>query len=522
MGRPAEEEQCFGCQCMATFPGPWLANGTFSKEYTCEDAKLQNLIPEFHWGGPKDFGRIACTCSPYRRQMWCGRFRIALNRPSLGPGAPLLTRHPDGLTSNSMCRFSGSYSRIMKRNRPPYIDFETGFPKSDPPKQTVVAAFTLAKQQKLEKLLEATPQKTFRGRVIKQLSTRRIRHAGRNDDIPATVLRIEYSPERTSHIALIQYQDGVLSYILAPLTLRPGDQVVASEAANIVPGNCLPLRNIPVGSIIHNIELRPGLGPTIRHNQAAVHRDPKVPIGMLGINRTAFAFGAGHAFQRQSWHQSLVGLAAIRARDCNGPAHSSSWWWHKCKAHEKATGVSVGYFTHGIQDSVAAEAFGFDCAEKTSWKDAKEVWHCIVKRVLSRRPEVPLLPGFRVDNRGTARFLLQISLVARWAKDLDYPNGMGSPDNVVHNIFWVANIPGDWMAINETAVVELSEFAPTMVVGRNSRGDRGMEPPCPEKGMHRYHVVMWSLDSQLDDIDSDISYGALKSLLEVHLSSLPL
>ena len=49
---------------------------------------------------------------------------------------------------------------------------------------------------------------------------------------------------------------------------------------------------------------------------------------------------------------------------------------------------------------------------------------------------MPLLPGFRVDNRGTARFLLQISLVARWAKDLDYPNGMGSPDNVVHNIFW--------------------------------------------------------------------------------------
>ncbi|CAK9031638.1 unnamed protein product [Durusdinium trenchii] len=97
---------------------------------------------------------------------------------------------------------------------------------------------------------------------------------------------------------------------------------------------------------------------------------------------------------------------------------------------------------------------------------------------------------------------------------------MGSPDNVVHNIFWVANIPGDWMAINETAVVELSEFAPTMVVGRNSRGDRGMEPPCPEKGMHRYHVVMWSLDSQLDDIDSDISYGALKSLLEV-LFTLP-
>lgn len=64
MGRPAEEEQCFGCQCMATFPGPWLANGTFSKEYTCEDAKLQNLIPEFHWGGPKD-GQKCRSCQAF-------------------------------------------------------------------------------------------------------------------------------------------------------------------------------------------------------------------------------------------------------------------------------------------------------------------------------------------------------------------------------------------------------------------------------------------------------------------------
>eukprot|EP00439_Symbiodinium_sp_Y106_P042094 s810_g5.t1 len=99
-------------------------------------------------------------------------------------------------------------------------------------------------------------------------------------------------------------------------------------------------------------------------------------------------------------------------------------------------------------------------------------------------------------------------------EDLDYPNGMGSGENHVHNIFWVANIPGDWMAINQTAVTQLGEFAPTMVVGRNSQGALSMEAPCPKRGMHRYHVVMWSLDSQLEDIDSDISYQALKSLLE--------
>merc|ERR1739848_173508 len=84
-------------------------------------------------------------------------------------------------------------------------------------------------------------------------------------DIPATVLRIEYSPDRTAHVALVQYEDGVLSYILAPLTMRPGDHVLASASANVVPGNCLPLSSIPVGSIIHNIELRPGAGGQFIH-----------------------------------------------------------------------------------------------------------------------------------------------------------------------------------------------------------------------------------------------------------------
>jgi len=73
-------------------------------------------------------------------------------------------------------------------------------------------------------------------------------------------LRVEYAPDRTAHIALIQYDDGVLSYILAPHTLRPGDSVVASTDANMLPGNCLPLGKIPPGTIVHNIELRPGAG----------------------------------------------------------------------------------------------------------------------------------------------------------------------------------------------------------------------------------------------------------------------
>lgn len=79
-------------------------------------------------------------------------------------------------------------------------------------------------------------------------------------DMPATVQSIEYDPNRSANIALIKYQDGVLSYIIAPHTLAVGDTVISSANADIKPGNCLPISSIPVGTIIHNIELNPGRG----------------------------------------------------------------------------------------------------------------------------------------------------------------------------------------------------------------------------------------------------------------------
>ena len=79
-------------------------------------------------------------------------------------------------------------------------------------------------------------------------------------DCPATVERLEYDPNRSAYIALIKYEDGTLSYILAPNGLKTGDVVVSSAAADIKPGNCLPIANIPVGTIIHNVELQPGYG----------------------------------------------------------------------------------------------------------------------------------------------------------------------------------------------------------------------------------------------------------------------
>lgn len=76
----------------------------------------------------------------------------------------------------------------------------------------------------------------------------------------AQVLTLEYDPNRSAYIALVQYADGEKRYIIAPVGLKVGDKVEASTAADIKPGNCLPLANIPVGTVIHNVELYPGKG----------------------------------------------------------------------------------------------------------------------------------------------------------------------------------------------------------------------------------------------------------------------
>ena len=79
-------------------------------------------------------------------------------------------------------------------------------------------------------------------------------------DIPAKVATIEYDPNRSAFIALIQYEDGVKSYIIAPVGLKVGDVVVSGPDADIKPGNALPLTNMPVGTVVHNVELYPGKG----------------------------------------------------------------------------------------------------------------------------------------------------------------------------------------------------------------------------------------------------------------------
>ena len=85
----------------------------------------------------------------------------------------------------------------------------------------------------------------------------------RKFDIPAIVQRLEYDPNRTAFIALIKYEDGELSYILAPQRLSEGDTVIAGETTDVKPGNAMPLHSMPIGTIIHNVEMKPGKGGQI-------------------------------------------------------------------------------------------------------------------------------------------------------------------------------------------------------------------------------------------------------------------
>ncbi|MDD3609034.1 MAG: 50S ribosomal protein L2 [Halothiobacillaceae bacterium] len=89
------------------------------------------------------------------------------------------------------------------------------------------------------------------------------------DGIPCVVERLEHDPNRTAHIALVKYADGERRYILAPNNVKPGDTLMSGVESPIKPGNCLPLRNIPVGSTVHAIELKPGKGAQIARSAGA-------------------------------------------------------------------------------------------------------------------------------------------------------------------------------------------------------------------------------------------------------------
>ncbi|WP_350334704.1 50S ribosomal protein L2 [Coralliovum pocilloporae] len=118
----------------------------------------------------------------------------------------------------------------------------------------------------------------------------------RKFDVPATVERLEYDPNRSAFIALITYQDGEQAYILAPQRLAVGATVISSEKADIKPGNAMPLASMPVGTIVHNVELKPGKGGQIARSAGAyvqyVGRDQGYAILRLNSGEQRLVHGS--------------------------------------------------------------------------------------------------------------------------------------------------------------------------------------------------------------------------------------
>jgi large subunit ribosomal protein L2 len=144
-------------------------------------------------------------------------------------------------------------------------------PTSPAIRQMTVADFSVLTNKKPEKSLLVTGKKSGGRNSYGRITVRHIGGGNRRkiriidwkrnkDGIPATVTALEYDPNRTAYIALLTYADGTKSYILAPQGVTAGSKVISGTTADIVAGNNLPIENIPVGTILHAIELKPGKG----------------------------------------------------------------------------------------------------------------------------------------------------------------------------------------------------------------------------------------------------------------------
>lgn len=131
-------------------------------------------------------------------------------------------------------------------------------------------------------------------------------------DVPATVERLEYDPNRNAFIALITYQDGEKAYILAPQRVKAGDTVQSGTGVDIVPGNALPLKNIPVGTVVHNVELKPGKG-------GQMARSAGTSVQIIGKDGALVQLRLGSGEQRAVHESCMATVGAV-----SNPDHSNT------------------------------------------------------------------------------------------------------------------------------------------------------------------------------------------------------
>jgi large subunit ribosomal protein L2 len=158
----------------------------------------------------------------------------------------------------------------------------------------------------------------------------------------ATVERLEYDPNRTAFIALIRYEDGELAYILAPQRLQAGDKVVAADRVDVKPGNAAPLKAIPVGTIIHNVELKPGAGGQMARSAGAFAQ----LIGRDG-DWTMLRLGSGEIRKVRS--ECMASIGAV-----SNPDHQNVNWgkagrmrWKGRRPHNRGVTMNPVDHPHG-------------------------------------------------------------------------------------------------------------------------------------------------------------------------------
>ncbi|GAB4145344.1 MAG: 50S ribosomal protein L2 [Sphingomonadales bacterium] len=146
---------------------------------------------------------------------------------------------------------------------------------------------------------------------------RRIDFKRRKFDVPASVERLEYDPNRSAFIALIKYEDGELAYILAPQRLAVGDTVVAGRRVDVKPGNAMPMASMPVGTIIHNVEMKPGKGGQIARSAGTY-------VQLVGRDRGLAILRLASGEQRYVPAECMATVGAVSNPDHQNEYHAKA------------------------------------------------------------------------------------------------------------------------------------------------------------------------------------------------------
>ena len=231
-----------------------------------------------------------------------------------------------------------------------------------------VKALTVGKSEKGGRNNSGRTTVRFRGGGHKQ-TYRIVDFKRRKLDVAAKVERLEYDPNRTSFIALLKYADGEQAYIIAPQRLSPGDEVIAGLQVDVKPGNAMPLANIPVGTIVHNVEMKIGKGGAIARSagsyaqiveprsglclaapqfrRAAAHSWPVLRLGRRGVEPRSHEY-----VDQQGRAQSLARSPSAQSRRRHEPGRPSTRRRRRQIVGRPASGEPVGQADQGQEDPV--------------------------------------------------------------------------------------------------------------------------------------------------------------------------